>query len=51
MTSARLSGCQRIRSNAQRDKHKFKGFVPTAEDWHTKMCMYEVKMLTVATIS
>jgi len=42
MTSARLTGCQRIRHNSERGKDKLKGIVPVPEDWHTKQCFVQV---------
>ena len=42
MTAARIRGSQRVRSNAERGKEKFKGFIPVVEDWHAKMCFMEV---------
>ena len=42
MTVARTRGSQRIRSNANREKQRLKGFTPLIEDWHAKMCLLGV---------
>lgn len=42
MTSARVRGSQRIRSNSERGVDRLQGVVPVTEDWHAKMCFLEV---------
>lgn len=42
MTAARIRGLQRIRSNAERKKDTYEGFVAVIEDWHAKGILIEV---------
>jgi len=38
-----LSG-QAVRANSENQRKRLQGFVPTIEDWHTKMCFMEVRI-------
>ena len=40
-----LSG-QAVRANSENQRQRLQGFVPTIEDWHTKMCFMEVSIRT-----
>lgn len=46
MTAVRARGAQRIRSNSDRAKDGLEGVVPVVEDWHAKVCILEVILLT-----
>lgn len=42
MTTGRIRGCKRIRSNAERGKERLEGFTPLIEDWHAKVAFLGV---------
>ena len=39
LTAKRARGSQEIRANSDRGRDRLEGFIPVAEDWHTKMCL------------
>ena len=43
LTVARICGAQKIHGNSETSEHRFDGLLPVAEDWHTKMCLLEVR--------
>ncbi len=47
LTAARARGTKAIRSNSERQKEKLEGLVPVCEDWHSKMCLLGVSVLTL----
>ena len=42
LTAERARGSQMIRSNSITPTQQIIGFLPTAEDWHAKLCSLEV---------
>ena len=42
LTAKRARGSQMIRSNSIESSHQLNGLLPTAEDWHAKLCLLEV---------
>lgn len=42
LTVARARGAQRIRNNSESGSACLEGFLPVAEDWHTKLCYMKV---------
>ena len=42
LTAKRARGSQMIRSNSITSSEQINGLLPTAEDWHTKLCFLEV---------
>lgn len=42
LTAKRARGSQMIRSNSITSSHQINGLLPTAEDWHAKLCFLEV---------
>ena len=46
LTAKRARGSQMIRSNSITSSQQISGLVPTAEDWHTKLCFLEVSCNT-----
>lgn len=42
LTVARVRGAQRIRNNSESGTACLEGFIPVAEDWHTKLCYLKV---------
>ena len=45
LTAKRARGSQMIRSNSITSSHQISGLLPTAEDWHTKLCFLEVSCI------
>ena len=45
MTAARVRGCKRIRSNAERGKERLEGFTALVEDWHAKVAFLGVSQV------
>ena len=46
LSVARIRGAQCIRGSAELEKHRLDMFLPTAEDWHGKVCFIEVYLHT-----
>ncbi len=44
LTVKRARGSQKIRSNSTDEAEKLEGLLPLAEDWHTKVCLLEVRL-------
>ena len=44
MTVARIRGSKGVVSNSQSGTGRLEGLVPVVEDWHTKMCLLEVRI-------
>lgn len=47
LTAKRARGSQKIRSNSKNEAEKLEGLLPVAEDWHTKVCLLEVRLRSV----
>jgi len=46
LTVARARGAQGILSNSHTGFDRLEGLVPVVEDWHAKVCILEVILLT-----
>ena len=46
LTCERARNAQRHRQDGKEALERLEGFVPVAEDWHMKMCFFEVLLLT-----
>ena len=44
LTAKRARGSQMIRSNSISSSEQINGLLPTAEDWHAKLCFLEVSV-------
>ena len=44
LTVARVRGAQGMREGSQNAIGRLEGVIPVAEDWHTKLCLIEVRM-------
>ena len=42
LTSARIRGAQRLRSNSDNCRGRLEGFAAVTEDWHAKVCLLGV---------
>ena len=45
---ARMEGAKSMREDSQHDAGRLDGFIPVVEDWHTKVCLLEVRLFHVA---
>ena len=45
LTAARARGAQKIRSNSLKSEDRLDGLLPVSEDWHTKMCLLQVRVI------
>lgn len=45
LTAKRARGSQMIRSNSITSNDQINSLLPTAEDWHTKLCFVEVSCI------
>ena len=48
LTVARMKGAKSMREDSQHDAGRLDGFIPVVEDWHTKVCLLEVRLFHVA---
>ena len=44
LTVARMKGAKSMREDSQHDAGRLDGFIPVVEDWHTKVCLLEVRL-------
>lgn len=45
LTSARIRGAQRLRSNSEHPRGRLEGFAAVTEDWHAKVCLMAVSVI------
>ena len=43
LTKARAVSAIKIKSNGERPSSRLEGFIPVIEDWHAKLCLFEVR--------
>lgn len=43
LTKVRAVSAIKIKSNGENPSTRLEGFIPTVEDWHTKLCLFEVR--------
>ena len=48
LTVARMKGAKSMHEVSQHDAGRLDGFIPVVEDWHTKVCLLEVRLFHVA---
>jgi len=46
LTTERVRGCRRTRSNATKTVEKLEGLIPVVEDWHSKVALLKVYACT-----
>ena len=42
LTKVRAMSAMRVKSNGWTPTARLEGFIPVVEDWHTKLCLFEV---------
>lgn len=47
LTEMRAGTARNIRNNSERGRDRLEGLLPVIEDWHTKVCLLEVRLLTM----
>lgn len=45
VTRERATNAQDAKAQSDSTKRKLKGIIPKAEDWHTRMCFYQVRTI------
>lgn len=43
LTKARAVSAIKIKCNGETPSTRLEGFIPTLEDWHAKLCLFEVR--------
>ena len=50
LTVARMKGSKSMLEDSQHDARRLDGFIPVVEDWHTKVCLLEVRLFHAFTL-
>ena len=50
LTVARIKSAKRLCEDSQHDARHLDGFIPVVEDWHTKVCLLEVRLFHAFTL-